>query len=93
MNTEAERSAFRRGATPKATFAEPVVEEAQRSLTALQPAECSSCFWTGPVFLKTFNGIKEVRMTVVPRNEGIRFDATTPDGRKVLGVIMPVRTR
>ena len=41
-------------------------------------------------FLKTFNGIKEVRMSVVPRDEGIRFDATTDDGRKVLGIIMPV---
>jgi len=41
-------------------------------------------------FLRTFNGIKEVRMSVVPRDEGIRFDATTDDGRKVLGIIMPV---
>jgi hypothetical protein len=93
VNTEVERSAVRRGATPKATFAEPVVEEAQRSLTALQPAECSSCFWTGPVFLKTFNEIKEVRMSLVPGVNGIRFDGTTGDGRKVLGVLMPMGKR
>ena len=44
-------------------------------------------------FLKTFNGIKEVRMSVIPGMNGIRFDGTTGDGRKVLGVIMPLGKR
>jgi hypothetical protein len=41
-------------------------------------------------FLKTFDGIECVRLTVASAKEGVRVDGETPDGRKVLGVIMPM---
>jgi hypothetical protein len=41
-------------------------------------------------FLKTFDGIESVRLSMASAKEGIRVDGETPDGRKVVGVIMPI---
>ena len=43
--------------------------------------------------LKAFNGIKLVRLSVFSEEQAVRVDGETGDGRKVVGVIMPVKTR
>jgi len=40
--------------------------------------------------LKAFKGIDSVRISILAEDKAIRLDGETPDGRKVVGVMMPL---
>ena len=40
--------------------------------------------------LKAFKGVESVRISILAEDEAIRLDGKTPDGRKVVGVMMPL---